>query len=313
VALLTVLLLVAVMATLSASVLEEIRFSIRRAANAEAVGQARWYAMGAEQLARSQIARLTSTGATAGGWSGRTATFPVDGGLIQARVEDGAACFNLNSLVQGSPEALQVREAGVQQFLALASSLGVGQRDAQLLAAAVVDWIDSDPLRVAGGAEDEAYSGAGEGYLTGGALLAEATELRAIRGFTEDRYRRLRPFVCALPTTELSPLNINTIPPERAVLITMLTERPMAPEAARRLLAGRPASGWTKSDFLALAEIQQAVLKPEAPGQLKDQSTWFRLETQVALGDAEVVSTSLLTRDAGGRVKLVARRWGPEE
>ena len=52
---LTVLLLVAVLATLAAVVLDDIRFGLRRAANAEAVGQARWYALGAETLAAGQI------------------------------------------------------------------------------------------------------------------------------------------------------------------------------------------------------------------------------------------------------------------
>ena len=55
-ALLTVLLLVAVMAVIAVAVLDDVRFSIRRAANAETGSQARWYAAGAEVLARRQVA-----------------------------------------------------------------------------------------------------------------------------------------------------------------------------------------------------------------------------------------------------------------
>ena len=57
-ALLTVLLLVAVMAALSVVMLDDIRFSVRRATNASAMDQARWYGLGAETLARSQVRRL---------------------------------------------------------------------------------------------------------------------------------------------------------------------------------------------------------------------------------------------------------------
>ncbi|WP_374467851.1 type II secretion system minor pseudopilin GspK [Phenylobacterium sp.] len=313
VALLTVLLLVAVMATLAAGVLEEIRFSIRRTANAEAVGQARWYAMGAEQLARAQVARLAASGSVAGAWSGRGASFPVEGGLIRARIDDGAACFNLNSVVAGAPDAYRRNDEGVRQFVNLASALGLRRREGEMLAAALVDWIDSDPLREASGAEDESYGSADGGYLTSGALLAEPSELRAVRGFTPEVYRRLRPFVCALPAAQLSPLNINTIPEEKAVLIGMLAPEPLPPEAARRLIAARPPQGWTRSDFLALPAVIAAALPAEASGQLTDTSSWFRLETEVTLGDAEAVATSLLARDAAGRVRVVARRWGPEE
>ena len=57
-ALLTVLLLVAVMAALSVVMLDDIRFSVRRATNASAMDQAQWYGLGAETLARSQVRRL---------------------------------------------------------------------------------------------------------------------------------------------------------------------------------------------------------------------------------------------------------------
>jgi len=92
VALLTVLLLVAVMATFAAAVLEDIRFGLRRSANAAAVGQARWYAIGAEALASAQIRRLFDAegGRTTlrGDWNGRQFRFPVEGGLIEAQLTD---------------------------------------------------------------------------------------------------------------------------------------------------------------------------------------------------------------------------------
>ena len=47
VALMTVLLLVAVMSTLAVGILDDIRFSLRRTENARNVGQAQWYALGA--------------------------------------------------------------------------------------------------------------------------------------------------------------------------------------------------------------------------------------------------------------------------
>lgn len=309
VALLTVLLLVAVMSVLAVTVLDEIRFAVRRTTNAEAVGQARWYALGAETLARARIPRLMSAGASLPGWSGRAAGFPVDGGRIQARISDGGNCFNLNSVVAGAGEVLERRDEGVLQFLGLAEALGFAPREAETMAAALVDWIDTDPLRESGGAEDESY----DGYRTAAALLAERSELRAIRGFTAEAYARLRPYVCALPTNALSPININTLTEAQAPLVVMLTDGPMSVAAARRLIASRPPAGWSDTaEFVAAVNETPTPLRQEATAQVGREPRFFRLETEVALGDAEVVSSALLQAD-GGRVRLVARRWGPEE
>src|SRR3546814_14286872 len=54
------LLLVAVMAVLVMSVLDDIRFGLRRASNAQSMAQAQWYARGAETLAMAQSDRLAS-------------------------------------------------------------------------------------------------------------------------------------------------------------------------------------------------------------------------------------------------------------
>lgn len=314
VALLTVLLLVAVLATLAAVVLDDIRFGIRRAANAEAVGQARWYALGAETLAAAQIGQLRRASERLtldGGWADRPFNFPVENGLIQGRLADGGACFNLNSVVQGAGEVLGRRERGVAQFIALLSALGVAPREAEMVAAALTDWIDSDGVRESGGAEDEAYLAGSPAYRTGGTLLAEVSELRAIRGVTPAIYERLRPLVCALPTSDLSPINVNTLTPEKAVLITMLTEGGVTPARARQVIEARPPGGWSVEDFWAVPTLVDHI--PADPGQVKITSRYFTLQTEVTYLDAEVVSSGLFEVDPSGQVRLVARRWTYDE
>ncbi|MDP3490385.1 MAG: type II secretion system minor pseudopilin GspK [Phenylobacterium sp.] len=282
VALLTVLLLVAVLATLASVVLDDIRFGLRRAANAQAVGQARWYALGAETLAAGQITQLVRASDRVtldGGWSNRPFSFPIENGLIQGRIADGGACFNLNSVVQGTGDVLGRREAGIAQFRALLTALNFAPREAEMLGAALTDWIDSDGVRESGGAEDEAYLAGSPPYRTGGTLLAEVSELRAIRGFTPAVYARLRPYVCALPSSDLSPINVNTLTGERAILITMLTEGGVTPELARRVIEARPSGGWSVEAFWAVPALSEHI--PADPGQVKATSRYFTLQTEV--------------------------------
>jgi general secretion pathway protein K len=316
VALLTVLLLVAVMSVIAVGVLDDIRFGIRREANAETVGQAQWYALGAEALARERMSRLIAPQNQRGAedWNGRWLSFSIDGGAIQTRLSDAGVCFNLNSVVQGAPEQWSRRDLGLAQFTALLRALDVGQGEAAALPEALADWIDSDGARNTLGAEDDTYTNGAFSYRTSGALLSEVSELRAIRGFTPDIYARIRPFVCALPTADLSPINLNLLTPDKAMLLSMLTDGALDLTAARRVIAARPANGWTSVGEFWNAPVFKEHLPPDAVlDQVTLQTRFVALEADVTYGGSDVVLTSLFERSAAGPIRLTGRRWGVEE
>lgn len=313
-ALLTVLLLVAVMGALLVAVLDDIRFGLRRTGNAQALAQAQWYALGSEELARARIRQLDrGDGRTTleGGWNGRPFVFPIDGGAMRIRLDDASACFNLNSVVEGAVGQWSRREAGVQQYLALLRALGIAPAQAAAMADALVDWIDSDQLPSAAGAEDAAYAGRWPGYRTSGALLAEVSELRAIAGHDAAAYARLRPHVCAQPDSALSPLNPNTLEPDDAPMLAMISSNALDAAAARRVIAARPAGGWP--DVTAFAQALAVPLPDHALQQLRLRTRYFALRTEVDYDGAEVVLSALLDADTAGPVRLVARRWTHDE
>ncbi|MGQ4658970.1 type II secretion system minor pseudopilin GspK [Lysobacter sp. F6437] len=317
VALLTVLLLVAVMSVLVMSVLDDIRFGLRRASNAQSMAQAQWYALGAETLAMAQIEKLSARdpGRTTlvGDWNDRPLVFPVENGTISARLSDATGCFNLNSVVVGAPELWQRSDTGSQQFAALLHALDVPAHEADALVDALVDWIDSDAAPGAFGAEDATYLSRTPAHRTSAALLAEPSELRAIAGFNDDIYTRLRPHVCALPTDEPSPINLNTLQDDDAVLLSMLTDGALGPDAARRLIRARPPGGWPDRGafwshrLLAGIEPMQPVRE-----QVSLRTRFFALQSQIEYADAQVVASALFENDAG-RTRLVARRLAPLE
>ncbi len=151
-ALLSVLLLTAVMTVLAVAMLDDIRFGLRRTGNAQAIAQAQRYALGSEALARQRLRELQRGGVDAAQWNGKPLLFPIveDGetlGLVRARLGDGSTCFNLNSVVSGAPEQWQRRELGVSQYVALLQVAGFAAAQAQTLADTLADWIDSDAQR----------------------------------------------------------------------------------------------------------------------------------------------------------------------
>lgn len=317
-ALLTVLLLVAVMSVVAVAILDDVRFSVRRATNVETQSQAQWYAAGAETLARGQIARLLAASPARTPlepeWNGRTLSFPIDGGAITATVTDGQTCFNLNSLVLGFGEDLTARPLGAAQFRALGRAVGAPDSRMRAIADALTDWLDADAMPLPLGAEDGAYAGLAKPYRTGGVMLAEVSELRAVKGVDAETWRRLRPHLCALPTSRLSPLNVNTLTPEQVPLLTMLTDGALAPERARAVIAARPRDGWPDAAaFWAQPALAAVQVPQEAREQITVLTRFFDLRVDVELGGSHAVRTALLEAGSDGRVRTVIQRWTPEE
>jgi general secretion pathway protein K len=318
-ALLAVLLLVAVMGALAAAALERLRLSTSLAINSAALDQARSFAIGVESLLTLAVDDLIAVSpertTLAGGWNGSTRRIPLPGGgLAEATIRDGGNCFNINSVVEGTPPALLTpRAVGAAQFAALMTMLQVPEANARQIAEGASDWADSDIDRSREGAEDQDYAGAEQGYRTGNTLFAEVSELRTVSGMTAEVYERVRPWLCALPSTDLSAININTLGPEQAPLLAMLAPGQMTPDMARQVLASRPAAGWSNLvDFYAVPAIASIVLPLDVKLQPQLRTRWFELDLRVELQGAELTETALVdARIAPARVAV--RRWGNKD
>jgi general secretion pathway protein K len=318
-ALLTVLLLVAVMAVVAVAVLDDVRFSVRRTANAEAGAQAQWYADGAEALVRQRIARLAAEGADANRtpltpeWNGRVVTLPIDGGTLTAVVRDGQACFNLNSVVEWTGDRWAGRPGAAAQLLTLGEAVGVDATRMRMITDSLIDWIDTDTAARPLGAEDSAYAGLAEPYRTGGVPLAEVSELRVVRGVDSRAYARLRPHLCALPS-DRSPINVNTLGPADAPLLVMLTGGALSLPAARAVIAARPAGGWSGgADFWSQTALAGLEIGPGARDQATVRTDYFDLRIDVDHGGTHAVRTALIEARPGSGTRTVIRRWTPVE
>lgn len=339
-ALLTVLLLVAVMAVVSATALERLTLATRVAASSNAMDQARQYQGAAEALAVRRIDTLLAQNADqtllTGGWHGRPFTLPLPGGSADMVLTDGGNCFNVNSLVSdASAGAASQRPLAIEQFAALMRSVGVGAEDAARIAASSADWIDPDQMVAGTGAEDAAYASteAGEGGArrTADHPITDASEISAVAGVTPPIARRIAPWLCALPVADLSPINVNTLLPEQAPLLQMLVpgrggngggngggsggyvSTLLSPQQARAHLAARPIAGYGSVNAFWTGPTMAGITPgSDAATQVQLKTRWFHLSTTIHLGDVVLTGEALIDADGTRPARIVRRRWGPE-
>lgn len=318
-ALLAVLVLVVIMAAIAAGAFERLRLSTAMAMNAAALDQARAYALGVEDLLALRIDDLAGEDAyvttLVGDWNGAERRIPLPGGgLAFGTVRDGGNCFNLNSLVQGDAASTLVqRPAAIEQFVALMVVLGLPEPTARRVAAATADWIDSDDQPGPQGTEDSAYGGSQPEYRAGNGLLADPSELRAVAGVTPEIYKSLRPYLCALPAADMSPINVNTLMPRDAPLLAMFAPNRARPDRVRGLIAARPRGGWRNTyDFWRSAEQAGLETNSDPMSQLQLKTHWFTIDLKVRFEDSEIEEWALVDARLAP-AKVVARRWGGGE
>lgn len=318
-ALLTVLMLVAVMGAVSAAALERLRLATAVAVNSVGIDQGRAFAVGLESLLTLTIddlsARSPDRTTLAGGWNGATRRYPLpSGGFAEARVRDGGNCFNINSLAEEmGPGAAVTRPSAVSQFTSLMRVLEVPEGPARRIAESAADWADSDDQPNRLGAEDGAYLAGPARYRAANSRFAEVSELRAVAGMTSEIYARLRPWLCALPISDLSPINVNTLTPDQAPLLAMLAPEQLSVDEARRVIEARPAAGWASlTDFWLLPVMADLPVPLDVQLQPQVKTRWFALDLQVRVGEAELFESALVdARRSPSRI--VSRRWGNDD
>ena len=307
VALLTVLLVTALVTVLAVGMVERHRLAIARTRQVLTWQQSLDYALGAESHARALLrADLLEdredppADSLLDRWAEPMAPFEIPSGEIELRIRDLTGLLNLNATVD---------PAGRDRLRRLLDALGLDPT----LADAVADWIDEDlEPSGAGGAEDGAYLLAAPAHRSANRELASVTELRLLPGVDEETWLRLLPFVAALPG-DTRRINVNTAPgPVLAALAPGMT-----PERAAAYAF--PEEPWSQAGELVGRE---AGFAPEL-GMLTVRSRFFEVLVRaehdgrtVTLRsrihrDPETAATTVLDRDLGQRYDAWIERTDP--
>jgi len=223
VALITVLLVFALVAVVAAEMLRRSQLSLRSVGNLIETRQAYYFALAGEQFALQILAKQVQGSYQADRlvdpWAqtAAQAPFTIENGQMKVEIFDLQGRFNLNNVVNQAVMAPK----GVLQFQRLLAVLQLNPRYAEEWQ----DWVDKDQQRAANGAEDADYPN----YRTAGRLETDVSALRLLRSMTPEDYAKLAPHVAALPESGTA-INVNTAD---AIVLRALSPIISEPKAAQ--------------------------------------------------------------------------------
>ncbi|WP_418113705.1 type II secretion system minor pseudopilin GspK [Vibrio scophthalmi] len=317
VALLVVLLILALMTAVAATMSERLFGQFKRSSNQLNYQQAYWYSIGAEALAVEGIEQSYQDSDTINmsqPWALEEQNFPLDYGSLTGQLRDRQACFNINALVDLEAEAGSDSAPYLVTVLQqLMSELDIDSHVAEVVAHSSWEFIDTNNhINSVTGVEDSHYESMAPAYMTANGVLAEASELRSVNLVSGEVMNKLKPYVCALPTSEFR-LNVNTLPPEQARLLVAMFGDQLSASDAQSLLENRPFDGWGDVDQF-LAESQLASLSDEVKKRVKAyltvDSAYFELDARIVVGESQVRIRSLLFSANRETATVISRRFG---
>ena len=325
VALIIALILVALATILATKLTFDGWLERQRTVGILAAEQALHFGMGAEALAADVLNQTVGTSqqevTLAQAWAQPTQPLPItpednpEGepiGTLEGALEDMSGRFNLNNLGAATtpqagalPGTTALDPEPLAQFQRLLELVGLEPKWAGIAR----DWITAtDQASSPDGAKDAIYTAQTPPYRTGEWPMMSASELMNMPGFGADRYRKIAPYVTALPTATA---RVNICTASAPVLQSIAPG--LSGEYSAQVLAANRKTGCFP-DPKAFANIltgqpgRSTVVWTNYYGTA---SQYFRLTTRVTLGTTEFTLYSLLSMTGGGgKVTPLLRTFG---
>lgn len=319
IALIVVMLIVAMVVIIAANMTGRLQLLMSRSINQQAIQQGLWSALAGEQLVYKVLEQDYKDSKESVHlrqlWAREGMVFPVGDGMLSGEVQDLHSCFNLNALAKEQPDSPGQPSAVQKQLEVLLRAIEIDDYTAEQLASTIKDWVDSDNQMTGSlGAEDETYSAKIVPYITPNSAMVNMTELMAVEGMTGAIYRIIRPYICVVPSEELK-LNINTIKPEHAALLTAAFNDKLSVNDAKNLLSSRDEEGFSDLNaFFNSSEVTAlGKLADEVKAQFQLTSNDFRAVLTYSVEQQEFTVQSVFQRDEKEKLAVISRQFGKVE
>lgn len=306
IALITAMLIAALVTVIAVSMMSRQTLDMRRTGNMLESDQAYMYAVGMEQLAAQVLIKDKKDNGNVDNlnqnWAVPLPPTKVEGGMITGSMEDMQGRFNLNDLVDNSQKADPAQVKMLQSILDQINQKNPDFQISPFVVNRIVDWIDKDLNTSADGAEDQEYLRADVPYRTPNQFMASPTELGAIMGLTPKDVAALLPYVSALP--DPTTVNVNTASAE----VLMSLNKGITPQIASELVAYRKDKPFTnKSDFKTKLKDDYKITVDDKLFDIK--SDFFLVSVEAAIGRTRLHMYSLLQRK-NDKVAVIRRSIG---
>lgn len=289
IALITVLMILAIMVTIAATITGRLTLSLKRTEGLSFSQKVYWYGQASADLGRmildqdfsdSEVVSLDQI------WATPDMIFPLENGNLAGQISDQRGCFNINAV--GLQDKGNSPAAPVIQFQALLESIGVSDYKAEMIAESTRDWIDeNDESDASQGAEDSFYQGRAVPHLAANNLMVDISELRAVQGMGQKIYEKVIPYLCAVPSQEQL-INVNTVLQDQPeILYAMFKDDFNLPVSDFiELLEDRPVSGWSSvNNFFSHNIFSNITPSAVFKKQFEVTSDFFKLDGLVEYED----------------------------
>jgi len=299
VALISVLLVFAIVSVIAAEMINLHFLDIRKTSNVINSKQAYFHALAGEEFVRQVLYRdyqeklRNQSDSYLDNWQLLDGSFEIEEGEIIIQVEDLQGLFNVNNLlVEGR---IQHQEA--ELFKQLLTELGISLD----IASQLQDWLDIDDGTLPSGAESADYLAQTAPYLAANRPLADRSELRLLKNMDEESYLLLLPLVTALP--EKTRFNLNTL--NKTVLAALI---PHLSETQLKEFGKKQQSGGytTVSEWLSQPVGQHL---NTLRSQLTVQSSYFQSQITVNYaGRISQLQTVYYRNPDDGEINILSRQ-----
>ncbi|MGY3298083.1 general secretion pathway protein K [Pseudomonas sp. TE6288] len=308
-AVISALLIAAVVAVIAAGMIERQGLQTRQIENRQMALQGQWALEGGLQLSRRVLfeQRLRDPLVRSGQpWTRPMRDVPSGSVRFDGQLEDEQGKFNLRNLVVDG----QVDSEALATFQRLCALIGIGERLATAIAGQVIDsYPQRPPVSPSSAGQGLQGSRASSPAVAAEPLPARRPMLRSVdalarlKGMDGQALQRLRQFVTVLPA--LTWINGNTASAE--VLAAQVPG--LSLQQAMALVAERDSGRWfiNRGDFVNRLRMPQLAM---ANVRVGINSDWFRLRGQARLGSRELPLQALLRQREGQLPDVIWSRVG---
>lgn len=284
-ALLAVLAMVLLLAGFASLGLSRLRAATDRITDAEARAEAQILANSGATAALGVIHQLKAQARNNPALLQKPMRVPLGEGQVELKFSDGGNCYNLNSLVRPQISA----STGEMQAQSRAADF------ARLLAATGIPSIEASTVAQATATR----------LSQTGMLLADASEWVTVPGVTAKHWQLAGPLLCALPTREVTAININSLTPDKAPLLTAMG---MGVDEARRAISARPPEGWNSAGEFWQQTSANSMPDTASAEAMGVSSRWMALTVIARTANASV-GRDLLLDTSRQPARVAASRW----